>query len=121
MTLPKTEMMNRRDDDDGSTPAIDKTNSFQSKVWERRIALVCIVVASFGLLVCAGLLVQAFITHKPAFELLGSYSLVSSIIGFLILIICFNILILANTNQKKLNYVSAFISSVLEALKYSIW
>lgn len=94
-------------------------------MWNRRIAIVLIVAALVGLFVCAGLLIQAYVTQqpgfellayssfKPGFELLGFYALTFNISGCLSLIIALNISTLFGTEQKKLGSISGFIGAVL--------
>lgn len=96
-----------------------------TKIWERQIAIFFIVTALVGLLICVGLLIQAYIIHKPAFELLayssfksGSellryYSILLFSAGCLALLITSNISKLGSTSRKLLSYISAFSGIVL--------
>lgn len=103
MILLKIVIMDRQDNDsDIHSLAIDNVNSSQSKMWRQRIVLVFIVVASVGLLVCTGLLIQAYITHKSAYKQLESYSLVLGIICFFTLTISLNMFVFNKIKQKKL-------------------
>ncbi len=124
--MTQTKIMQNHDETKKTpTSAADITNKSESKVWGRRMAKVAIVMASVGLLICIGLLIQAYITHepvfelvsynsfKPGFELLGYNALLFYLSGFLTLIIALNIPRFIDTQQKKLGYVSALIGTVL--------
>lgn len=125
-TLPRTRTMQEHDEDiDITTSAVNTVNGSQSKVWERRIAIVVIVAASVGLFVCAGLLIQAFITHKPVFglsayssfklgsELLRYYSILLFSAGCLTLLITSNISELVGTSRQLFAYTLAFSGIIL--------
>jgi hypothetical protein len=94
--------------------------------------MVFIVAASLGLMNCIGLLIQAFFTHTPAFELLicssfksaetqlsGYFSSLFFTVGGLTLFIASNISKLTNIKSKNISCISALIGTVL--IFYSFW
>lgn len=101
-------------------------------MWQQRIVIALIVAALVGLLVCAGLLLQAYITHKLAFELLEYssfkpesellryYSILLFSAGYLAQFITLNISIVLGTKRKLLSYISAFICTVLLLLSFGL-
>ncbi|MBW4575218.1 MAG: hypothetical protein KME08_08030 [Aphanothece sp. CMT-3BRIN-NPC111] len=118
---------------DVSAKVADTRDVSKSQVWERRIALFCIVVALVGMLVCTGLLMQAYITghsafellgygsYKPGFELLGYYASVFNISAYLALLIALNIPTLVGTEHKRLGYISALIGIALLLLSFRLF
>ncbi|PSB25945.1 hypothetical protein C7B70_24450 [Chlorogloea sp. CCALA 695] len=102
-------------------------------MWERRIAIFFIVAALLGMVVCAGLLIQAYITHQSAFELLGygsskpgfellAYSSEALLIlGFLTQIIAINISTVVDTEHKRLDYFSTWIAALLILLSFGLF
>lgn len=132
--MPQTRIMQEQFDNNDALPkVVDTIDVSKSKVWERRIAIVFIVAALVGLLTYTGLLTQAYITHKPAFELLGygsskpgfellAYSSeVLLIFGCLAQIIALSISILIDTERKQLGYISTLIGAVLLLLSFGLF
>lgn len=102
-------------------------------MWERRTVMVWIVGALLGMLVCVGLLIQAYTTHQSAFELLGygsskpgfellAYSSEALLIlGFLTQIIAFSISTVVDTEHKRLDYFSTWIAALLLLLSFGLF
>lgn len=126
-------MQEQSDNSDAPPKAADTIDVSESQAWEQRIAIFFISAASIGILVCAGLLIQAYLTHKPVFELLtyssfkpgfellGYYASVFSIAGYLNLIIAAGIYALGGIKQKQLSYIPGFISAALMLLSFWLW
>lgn len=132
--MPQTRIMQEQFDNRDAPPkAADTSDAPKSKVWARRIAIFWIVAALLGMVICAGLLIQACITHqsafevlgygsfKPGFELLAYNSEALLILGFLTQIIAFNISTVVDPNHKRLDYFSTWIAALLLLLSFGLF
>lgn len=91
-----------------------------TKMWNRRIALFFIIAALAGLLICTGLLIQAYVTQNSAFELMRYSFVAFSFAGFLSLMITFYMSTFVSRQRKLLGYASAWIGTVLMLLSFRI-
>lgn len=126
-------MQEQFEHNDALPKAADTIDVSKSKVWERRIALLFIVVALVGMLVCTGLQIQACITNQAPFELLGygsskpgfeflAYSSEALLIlSFLTQIIAFYISKVVDTKHKRLDYFSTWIAALLLLLSFGLF
>lgn len=98
----------------------------QTKVKLKKIAIAFIAIASLGILICIGLLIQAYILREPAFELpldssfntpenqlLGYFSFLFYAIGYLTLFLAYNLSKLLDTGNQNPSYISASIGTIL--------
>lgn len=115
-TLPKIRTMQRHDDNNNSdapTFAANNTYGSQLKVKGQRLAIVFLVAASLGLLVIVILLTRAYLSYKPAFQLLGYISTILFSAGAFTLSNAQKIVKLVKTEQKRFVYIIFFTGTVL--------
>lgn len=116
---------------DQTTSVTNTTNVSQSGT--QRIATIFILVASLGLLICVGLLIQTYFTHTPTFELpeyspfksaktelFGSYSFLIYMSGGLTLLISLMLALLNEVRSRKIGYILVLIGSVLIFCSYGL-
>lgn len=89
-------------------------------MWNRRIALFISIASSAQLLIYTGLLIQGYITHKPAFELMRYSFGAVTFAGFLALIIAVYMSTFVSTQRKLLGYTLALIGTVLMLLSFRL-
>lgn len=107
----------------------------QSRTWLQRIILGLIVAAVLGILVYAGLLVRALMTHQPPFELLalryssfkpglellGYSSLLFLFAGYLVQMIAVYFYTFINVDRKRIGDIFIWISVALMFLSIGLF